>query len=406
LKKIAIINQPINNRGDQAAHKAFVNILLDYNIKPSVLFFGLDKQYVKPFIEGIENVDYYCYKKPLKIVSFILKKILLFCPALFNLTHLIPSYKKYVNKLKKADMVVMAPGGANIGIYKSWSTLYHLYIALKYSKKVAIWGRSIGPFSDKTKEDIVFKNKSREILNNIDFISLRDKISQEAASSLNINYVKTTDTAFLFDPGIDLPKNLKYLEDEDYIVFVPHKLSFWHPFFKKIKQKKLDDLFLKIIKNAHSKGYKVVMLPQLFNHGGEGDYYYFKHLKEKSISLDVDIISEKYDSDIQQVIVKNSKALIGARYHSIIFAINNCTPFISLSYEPKMKGILKSLELEEYSLDLKAIVENEDDNKVFDLLNEILKNNDKIIKNISEKKNLARTIALRSFNKFLEYSQE
>ena len=41
-----------------------------------------------------------------------------------------------------------------------------------------------------------------------------------------------------------------------------------------------------------------------------------------------------------------------SRYHSIVFAINNGVPFISLSYEHKMSGLLCSLGGEEMMVDI------------------------------------------------------
>jgi polysaccharide pyruvyl transferase WcaK-like protein len=64
------------------------------------------------------------------------------------------------------------------------------------------------------------------------------------------------------------------------------------------------------------------------------------------------IVDENYSSDVQQNIIKKSKFVIGARYHSIVFSINNNKQFISLSYENKMKNIFEILALEDYSLDM------------------------------------------------------
>ena len=63
-------------------------------------------------------------------------------------------------------------------------------------------------------------------------------------------------------------------------------------------------------------------------------------------------ISDKYNSDVQQTVIAGAQSVIGARYHSIVFAINNGVPFISLSYEHKMSGLLCSLGGEEMMVDI------------------------------------------------------
>ena len=57
-------------------------------------------------------------------------------------------------------------------------------------------------------------------------------------------------------------------------------------------------------------------------------------------------------SNFQQTLISNAKLVIGARYHSIVFAINNEVPFISLSYEHKMNGLLEILDAEKRSVDI------------------------------------------------------
>ena len=96
------------------------------------------------------------------------------------------------------------------------------------------------------------------------------------------------------------------------------------------------------------------MLPQLFG-VNRGDHAYFEQLKEKSKMENVIVMPENISSDVQQLLISNSSLVIGARYHSIVFAINNCVPFVSLSYEHKMNGLLESLDKQNSSFDLTKI---------------------------------------------------
>ena len=48
-------------------------------------------------------------------------------------------------------------------------------------------------------------------------------------------------------------------------------------------------------------------------------------------------------------------AVIGMRYHSNIFSAKMGTPFISISYEQKMKGFMEKMDLVEYCIDLQNL---------------------------------------------------
>ena len=64
------------------------------------------------------------------------------------------------------------------------------------------------------------------------------------------------------------------------------------------------------------------------------------------------VCEENLKSDIQQEIIKNADFLIGARYHSIVFALNNNTPFVALSYEHKITGLLQTLDKTDSMIDI------------------------------------------------------
>ena len=83
------------------------------------------------------------------------------------------------------------------------------------------------------------------------------------------------------------------------------------------------------------------MLPQTFNYNTyTGDDIGFMHDTAKNFSTEkVAVIDDIYSSDIQQTVISGSDFVIGARYHSIVFAINNAVPFMALNYEHKFKGL-------------------------------------------------------------------
>ena len=96
------------------------------------------------------------------------------------------------------------------------------------------------------------------------------------------------------------------------------------------------------------------MLPQTYK-SVINDYEYFLKLKEMSGNKNIIVIDENQSSDVQQEIIKKSYLVIGTRYHSVVFAINNEIPFISLSYEHKMKGLLELLEMTDRIVEIQDI---------------------------------------------------
>lgn len=62
-------------------------------------------------------------------------------------------------------------------------------------------------------------------------------------------------------------------------------------------------------------------------------------------------------------------AVIGMRYHSNIFSAKMGTPFISISYEQKMKGFMEKMNLAEYCIDLKTLSKDTIENRFEQLVN-------------------------------------
>ena len=50
---------------------------------------------------------------------------------------------------------------------------------------------------------------------------------------------------------------------------------------------------------------------------------------------------------------------MGARYHSVVFAVNNDVPFVALSYEHKMSGLAEALGLSGQVVDITERIRTE-----------------------------------------------
>lgn len=409
--KFLLIEQPVNNRGDESAHKGFINRLADSfpDSTIEVLFFEKLPIEVNDMRVVRDNVKY--INIPVRHKLFaphrMIKLLMMFnLPWLLGILPIIQKIKKIYNE---ADYIICAPGGIDMGGFQNWVHIGLLNLAKNMNKRIIYFARSIGPFPTKTIFNKLFKRKSIELLSYFDFISLRDNKSQQLAKELGITVIPTIDSAFLYYTPEDAPNSfIKEINDDKYITLVPNSLA-WHHDFKSYGY----DIFFKFwtrLTNALLEKYplyKIAMLPQTTNYGysaGLPDgYNYFCKIRNASINPErIVVLEEKYGSNIQQGIISKSVFLIGARYHSIIFSINQAIPFISLCYEHKMKGVTDMLGKQDINIHECFDGKDITDEKITKFITRII-DMTYLIKPDKLVQEKARSIANDGFNKLVEY---
>lgn len=361
--KIAVINQPLANRGDEAAHKAFIRAMSKAlpGCQIDVIFLCVKQELIDSIKVEAKNVAYMHIPMlrgffKFEQIGFLLNN--------FFLSYLYPPLRNFKNLLKGYDKVVCAPGGMCMGGFTNWDHIWQLDVARRLKKPVLYWGRSIGPFTEKSFKKKFFKKCSERLLHYFSYISLRDKVSVEIAHRLGIEADEVVDSAFLERPNATVPEAIaNQIGNSQYIVFVPNSLT-WHPRYKCIPQEKIDAFYLEIFRMISEKypDKKIMMLPQTYK-SWINDYEYFLKLKKLSENKNIIVVDENQNSDVQQAIIKKSGLVIGARYHSVVFAINNEIPFVSLSYEHKMKGLLETLCMTERMVEIQDSFTSENEYK-------------------------------------------
>lgn len=364
MKNILIINQPLNNRGDESAHRALIRQLTktkpDYKI--NVLFFNQPEKCINEFKVNCPNVQYIGLQipRPSRIMSKLNKYLMdeyILHGNLKPLFYIIPHLRSLLLHIKRADIIVNAPGGICMGGFQNWGHIKLLLLAKKLRKPIFYYGRSIGPFPIDSENNKRFREYSIELLNYFSFLSLRDTKSEEIARELGINFTSTVDTAFLESPVAKIPSKIaKSLDNTKYVVFVPNLLIWHYAYRGKVSKTEILDFYIKLA-NAildNRPEHKIVFLPQTCHYGYPADdIHLFRDIVDKlERKQRAIIISDEYGSDIQQTIIRNSQLIIGARYHSIVFALNNAVPFIALSYEHKIEGLLMTLNKTSSMIDI------------------------------------------------------
>lgn len=401
---ILIVNQPLNNRGDESAHRALVRSILKYipNSKVRVLWRGANQASIDQFEVNSPRTEYvnYYHKHSLKADVFI--QYGLKYPILW---HIHPYAAEYLNYYRWADAVVCAPGGICMGGFMDWRHEHALLTAMKLHKPIFYYGRSIGPFWDKPKEKKLFKKQAIDILNYANYVSLRESESMRIAHDLGIkNVVQTVDTAFLDYPKVEIPKEIQSkIGNSRYVVFVPN-LLIWHYYYKdKASKEQVVDFWSKVVDviTKHYPEHKIVMLPQTFNYGtyAGDDINMFKDIEVNRSHSNLIVVDDQRSSDIQQTIIRNADAMFGARYHSVVFAINNNVPFVAFNYEHKISGLLEELHLKDEMIDIKNLFSSSDFNQhVIDTFDALIPN----IHRSPEAQEKAKAIAKAAFDKFAE----
>lgn len=362
---IMIINAHGFNRGDEAAVRAMIDELrLKYPNAHLMLQMAWDKPYpeVGDDIEIIPSyfaggrkgkIEYRCF----------LKTGIAFSSNL----------RTFVDAVKRADIIIHAPGGPSIGdIYKEaeWDYLRRFLVIQKLNKPYIFYAPSMGPFKDESRAKV-----RKRVLNGAADIFLRDRISQKYVNTFGINKVAGLTLDSAFQHSIDEIINNKKLDNyRDLFDFLSaHKKIVgvtvtdlkWHPIYGKNKQleEQIKKVFNVFLKKIVSDGYGVLFIPQLFGRSNDKDL-----MSTYAVyGPDSFVMSDEYDTYFQQYVIGKVYAVVGMRYHSNIFSAKMKTPFVSISYEQKMQGFMEMNGLSEYMIKIEDL--NPDRlQKCFDML--------------------------------------
>ena len=357
--KILVINCHPDNRGDEAAIHAMVDeintIYPEVKITLSIRGVGTKYPNMPTNVKMIQHFTPTSYKAKFahKIAVLTRGRIAISLRE-----------RELITEISQADIVLHAPGGPSIGdtYYKDEPTYLAIYdLLLAMGKKYMFYAPSMGPFEETA------RNPWREkILKHADQIVLRDPISEKYVKDLvpEKHVSLALDSAFQHDININQNREKlnqytelkKFLESHEKCVGITITDLLWHPVYSKNPDiaKNIQVVFRNFLEKITKLGYGVVFIPQLYGNGNDYDLM-------KSFCFDSDnyfvvtATDEYYDTYFQQYLIGQLYAVIGMRYHSNIFSAKMGTPFISVSYEQKMKGFMNKIRLSEYCIDLQEL---------------------------------------------------
>ncbi|WP_274309129.1 polysaccharide pyruvyl transferase CsaB [Solibacillus daqui] len=225
--------------------------------------------------------------------------------------------------LKRADGLISG-GGSLLQDQTGMKTIPYycaiMQIAKFHKKPVFVYAQGMGPINH-----AFSKWMTKFTLNKVNQITLRDEASRQLLIDIGVN----KPMSIVPDPVIGLNATefkscwLDYQAFEGGYIAV--SVRDW-PSDVDFKQKIVDSLSL-----LAQAGQRIVFIPMHDEHDEKASFQLSQMMAEQSLVAPGNLsIEEKI------AIIGNADLLIGMRLHSLIFAAIQTTPFIAISYDPKI----------------------------------------------------------------------
>jgi L-malate glycosyltransferase len=253
-----------------------------------------------------------------------------------------------VKMMKQAGMFIYGGGNLIQDNTSSRSILYYLgtiWFAKKMGLKVMIYANGIGPLEGKLN---IFLTK--KIIDRVDIITVREKVSLEELKRLGIKKpqiyatadpaltvkASSDETAFqiLADEGI-IPQDKGRQMVNPLVGFSVRKL----PGRKNRRHEKYEDAIANTADYLVQKyGVVPVFIPMQHN-----DLDIIDNVIAK-MSSPAFAIRNRYDVSDTAAVIKQMDMVVGMRLHALIFAASAGVPVVGLVYDPKIEGFLQYID--------------------------------------------------------------
>lgn len=225
--------------------------------------------------------------------------------------------------LKRADGLISG-GGSLLQDQTSMKSIPYycaiMQIAKFHKKPVFVYAQGMGPINQS-----LSKWLTKFTLNKVNQITLRDEASRQLLTTIGVN----KPMSIVPDPVIGLNAAAFKSSWLDYQAFeggyIAVSVRDW-PSDVDFKQKIVDGLAL-----LAQAGQRIVFIPMHDEHDEKASFQLAQMMAEPSLVAPGNLsIEEKI------AIIGHADLLIGMRLHSLIFAAIQTTPFIAISYDPKI----------------------------------------------------------------------
>lgn len=261
-------------------------------------------------------------------------------------------FKGVFNAIKNANLFISGGGSLLQDITSTRSLLYYLALiklAKIFNKPVMIYANGIGPI-----DRVVNRYLTKKALNGVDLITVRDNNSMEFIKDLGVsnNNIKVTaDPVFTLEAAPKDRINQIFTKEN-----IPHNGKFIGVSIRKwSNSKNLTTIISQAIKSI-IKEYKanIILIPMHYPE----DLEISKEIQDIVDEENCYIIAGKYNVEEIMGIINELEIIIAMRLHSLIYAATQEIPMVGLSYDPKVDGILRSLNMD-YICNVESLDYNE-----------------------------------------------
>jgi colanic acid/amylovoran biosynthesis protein len=334
------------------------------DVSPTLLWLLLsinrDKGQIKQMILFIKNfiliVAYiFIYKLTMKKPSILLSK----------------SINNFFYEVEQSDIVIACGGGylrTESGSLKNTVllivTCLNFLSAYYLNKPLYLYSQSIGPVHGKVQEIIL-----KFALNRVRIVEPREDLSVEYLKRLKIKtkIMQTTDPVFSLDIT-EKHSSISVDNNKENVGFTVRK---W--FSNELQYNQYVKAFAALIDSVSvSNKAHFYYVPQVIaaNFGDDDRKVAEDVLKLVNNKEAVTLISD----DLHPLEIAGFCAkldfFVGTRMHSNIYALINHIPTLAIEYEPKTRGIMRSLDLEDYVIDIADVT----DEMIIDKFNDLRRN--------------------------------
>jgi polysaccharide pyruvyl transferase CsaB len=244
---------------------------------------------------------------------------------------------KVLRYMRRTKLLISGGGSLLQDVTSTKSLLYYLSVikaAKRAGMKVMVYASGIGPIKNKNNRGV-----TRDILNEVDLITLREPASFDELKLLNVEkppiYV-TTDPAFSLEKASDSIIN-EILEKEGIDKNSEYFIVSIRPW------KNIDKAFntkLATLCDFLSDKYNMTALfvPMQCSADIDANYLVAKNLKSR-----YSMIKGSYSAQQLLGIISKAKLVIGMRLHVLIYAASALVPFFGISYDTKVDSMLSYL---------------------------------------------------------------
>lgn len=259
-----------------------------------------------------------------------------------------------------ADVIIDLSGDTiteDYGSHVTYSHLLPLLLGIAFNKPVFVCAQSIGPFK-------LTSTLSRWTLNQCTAITAREEITYKKLLGFGIDPAKlqlTADIAFLMKP-IESKQAKKLLQDEG--IKLSKKMTLGISTSDLVRKRfekanpglSYDGTMAQALDELAKKhNADVLFISHVVGPSQEKDDRNVANRIAERMSESAYVLTKNYRPDELKGIIALCDVFIGARMHSNIGALSSRIPTIAIGYSQKTRGIMKSLSMEEFAIDIESM---------------------------------------------------